>query len=394
MKLAIVIPWYGIDIPGGAEAMVCRIAENLSLRGWPVEVLTTCIRDFHADWGKNYHRPGIYQINGVPVHRFRVERRQRELFDAVNRKLLLGLPVSAAEERFFLSEMINSPDLYRFIRSHQDDYFFIFVPYLFSTTYWGSLIRPDHSCIIACLHDEPYARLNSFRKMFEQVRALIFLAPAEHKLATHLYNLEQVESLLIGGGVDTEVQGNAIAFQTKYGISEPFILYVGRRNPEKNTPLLLEYFASYKRRNPGQLKLVLIGSGDLQLPDGCEEAIIDLGFVSPQDKLNAYAAATVLCQPSVHESFSLVLMEAWVCGTPVLVHAGCEVTRDHCVRSNGGLYFADYEEFEAILDLLLRDQALVRRMGLNGRDYVLNNYDWKVIMAKYEAALARWGVSR
>ena len=58
MKFAFVIPWYGVNIPGGAEAEARRTAEHLHRAGVPVEVLTTCVRDFRADWSVNHHRPG------------------------------------------------------------------------------------------------------------------------------------------------------------------------------------------------------------------------------------------------------------------------------------------------------------------------------------------------
>ncbi len=393
-KIAFVTPWYGPDIPGGAEADACRTAENLTQRGWPVEVLTTCLKDFHSDWGRNYHREGTVQINGVTVRRFRVERRNREAFDTVNRKLLSGVPIRAAEEQIYFREMINPPGLYRFMAEHRDDYFFFFIPYLFSTTYWGAQIAPESSCIITCLHDEPYARLTGFKELFPKMRALIYNTPAEIRLAERLYQLEHPESMLVGVGVDTDIRGDGERFRALHGLTDtPFVLYAGRRGPEKNTPLLLSYFARYKQSHPGPLKLVFIGSGPLTVPLGCEAAIMELGFVPQQEKYDAYAAATVLCQPSIHESFSLVMMESWLCGRPVLVHDQCEVTREHCLLSNGGLFFADYPEFEATLDYLLAHPAQAEQMGVNGGRYVKAHYAWDRIMEHYEAAFKRWGVA-
>ncbi len=111
--------------------------------------------------------------------------------------------------------------------------------------------------------------------------------------------------------------------------------------------------------------------------------VVDLEFVNAQDKYDAYAAATVLCQPSINESFSLVLMEAWICGTPVLVNEACVVAREHVRDSNGGLYFKDYPEFEACLDLFLDNRKARDSMAENGHTYVIKNFNWDAIAESY-----------
>ena len=105
--------------------------------------------------------------------------------------------------------------------------------------------------------------------------------------------------------------------------------------------------------------------------------------VDKQDKYDACAAALTLCQPSVHESFSIVIMESWLCGRPVLVHEACPVTRNFASESNGGLYFGSYFEFEGCTDYLLSHADTASAMGQNGRKYVLENFDWDVIVQKY-----------
>ena len=59
-----------------------------------------------------------------------------------------------------------------------------------------------------------------------------------------------------------------------------------------------------------------------------------------------------LVSPSANESFSLVLLEAWVAGVPAVVNGRCAVTREHCERSGGGLWFDGYAQFEAVVDRL------------------------------------------
>jgi glycosyltransferase involved in cell wall biosynthesis len=382
-RIAFVIPWYGPDILGGAEAEARRTAERLCQAGLPVEVLTTCVRDLRADWGLNYHRPGVVEINGVMVRRFPVRKRDRAAFDAVNWKLMHNQPVTPAEEQIFVHENVCSPALVDYIGKHQDEYIFIFIPYMFGTTYWGIAACKGKALLIPCLHDESYARMGVFRQMFTWVQRLIFLSPAEMELACSLYPWVDEVAVLIGGGVDTDFTADGEAFRHTYGVTAPFILYAGRKDHGKNVDLLVDYFRRYQAHRSNAVELVLIGGGALPVEVNHHAGIKDLGFVPLQEKYNAYAAATILCQPSLKESFSLVLMEAWIAGTPALVHAGCAVTREHCQRSNGGLYFADYSEFEACLDLLLSHPALRAALGANGRRYVMENYRWDIIVERY-----------
>lgn len=389
MKLAFVIPWYGPDIPGGAEAEARRTAEQLSQAGLEVEVLTTCIRDLYADWSHNFHNPGTEVINGVLVRRFRVNPRDGARFDIINRKLLQGLSISTDEEQIFFQDMIRAEALYEYIGKHCQDYLFFFIPYMFSTTVFGAQICRKRSYLIPCLHDEAYARLSVYRSAFTGLRGWLFHSEPEMALAKQLFDLQGAQLKLTGEGVDTAFSSDADAFRQKYAVDGPFILYAGRRDAGKNVELLVDYFRRYCQDRPegAGLQLVLIGPGRMPIELETGDNIVDLGFVPMQDKYDAYAAATLLCQPSVRESFSLVLMESWVARRPALVHADCSVTRDHCRRSNGGLYFGNYEEFALCLDLLLAHPRLAGQMGENGRAYVLKNYQWAVIVGKYRRLL-------
>jgi len=383
MKLAFVTPWYGRDIPGGSEAEARRTAGHLHRAGYDVEVLTTTIRDLYADWSTNDHAPGTSVEEGIPVHRFPVEKRDKQAFDSLNRRLMEGRLISPAEEEVFNREMFRSPELYATIGQRQGDTLFFFIPYMFPTTYIGAQICPQRSVMIPCLHDEAYARLDIHQHVIPQVKALLLHSEAEKALADALYP-PQADQLrvVVGEGVDTGWQGEGARFRQKYGLGKtPFVLYAGRREPGKNTPLLIRYWQAYARETEGAVKMVLIGPGRVSLP--ADENIVDLGFVSVQDKYDAYAAADVFCLPSVNESFSLVVMESWLAGTPVLVHGHCAVTREHCVKSNGGLYFTSYAEFAATLNYLLDHPQTAARMGENGRRYVLANFRWPLIIEKY-----------
>ncbi len=392
MKVAFVPPWYGTNIPGGAESEVRRTAEHLRAAGVSVEVLTTCVRDFHSDWSHNYHRPGTTVENGVPVRRFPVQRRNRAAFDKVNWRLMNGQMVTQAEERTYLEENVRSLALEQYIAGHIDEYIYVFIPYLFGTTYWGLQACHGRALMIPCLHNESYARMGRFKDMFQQVQLLILNAEAERRFARALYGLPFEKMVLMGLGVDTDWTSNAEKFRNDYHRHSPFILYAGRKGKGKNVEALVSNFSRYRRTHNRDLDLVTIGSGTLELAETENSHVYDLGFVSSADKHNAYAAASLLCQPSLHESFSIVIMEAWLAGTPVLVHGKCEVTKEHCIRSNGGLFFTNYDEFEACVDLILDSDKLRTALATNGQRYVMDNYHWDVITARYRRLFEDLGV--
>ena len=398
MKVAFVVPWYGRDIPGGAEALCRNSALHLRNAGLEVEILTTCVRDFYADWNQNHYRPGEYKDEGMTVRRFPVRVRDTALFDSINAKLLATAtctllqangdhlsPLQPEEEEAFLREMVNSPALYDFLEVSGPSYdVLLFLPYMFGTTYFGSQACPARSLLIPCLHDESYAYMHAFRQMFSKVTAIVCLSAAEERLVRLLYG-SLPRTFVVGAGMDTDLSMSSERFRSTFGIDSPFVLYAGRKDEGKNVPMLLDYFRHYRARRDANhdLKLVLIGSGNLHVPKEICSHVIDLGFVSPQQKLDAFAAALATCQPSINESFSLVLMESLLAGTPILVNAQCPVTVELCQRGNCGLYFADRDEFEACLDFLTTHCETAAIMGQNGREYVMQEYSWDKILSRY-----------
>lgn len=388
-KIGFVIPWYGDKIPGGAEADLRGLAKHMVKRGVELEILTTCVKEFSADWGKDYYKPGSYEEGGLKVQRFPVKGRNKAAFDEVNYKLLHGQNrLSREDEKVYVNEMVNSPDLYRYIREHKDEYgVFVFTPYMFGTTYFGVQECLEKAIIIPCFHDENYAYMQCFRRVYSKVAGMVFHSKPERELAEKLFDLSSVKTADIGDGMNVDLEFDGERFRNKFGIREPYILYAGRKDKGKNIYTLIDYFHEYKNRHKEgknqELKLVLLGGGEVMIPAGMKKEIIDLGFVEMQDKYDAYAASAAFCQPSRNESFSLVIMESWLCERPVLVLEDCAVTKNFVKVTKGGLYFKNYFDFEGALDYFLSHEEISKQMGKNGRDYVKENFAWDVIVDKY-----------
>lgn len=380
-KIGFVIPWYEKSIPGGAEMEVRGLTSHLHSRGLELEILTTCVKEFSADWNKNYYKEGLDQSDIVPIRRFSVEAVDRTRFAEINKKLMDGMRISLEEEDIFLKEMVNSWPLYQHMREHQEEYsLFVFIPYMFGTTYYGVQVCPEKSVLIPCFHRESYTYMKRFIQQYSKAAGMIFNAKPEYELAKEIYDLSNMKTITLGIGMDTEISGDEVRFRDKYHIDCTYILYAGRKDAGKNVHTLIHFFAQYKKDNNTNLKLVLIGGGSISIPKEIKDDVIDLGFISAQDKYDACSGSVLLCQPSKNESFSLVIMESWLCERPVLVHSACEVTKNFVLESNGGLYFENYPEFAGCIDYVMSHPSESHQLGINGQNYVKENFDWDIIL--------------
>ncbi len=390
LRLAFVLPWYGRDIPGGAESQARRTILKLAEAGVRVEVLTTTIQDYFHDWSVNARKAGVEQVDGITVRRFPVLQRDAKAFNAVNVKVKQHERLSDSDRRIFEEEMIKCPRLPEWIAAHRADHdFFVFIPYMFATTVKGSQACPGQAVHIPCLHDEGYLDLDWYARMLKSARGILFNSPPERDLAVRRFGITAEQSALTGEGLETDWFGDGERFRREQGLDE-YLLFIGRKEIDKNFPLLVEYFRRYRDERCPELTLVVFGPGGRQADAIDGRSILDLGFAPDAMKRDALAGSLALVQPSVLESFSLTVMESWIAERPVLVHKDCEVTRDHAVRSGGALWFKSYYEFAACVDRLRSDKALAEKLGAAGRHYVLSNYSWPHVIDQYLAAFEGW----
>lgn len=401
LRLAFVITWYGKNIGGGAEA-ACRSLATDIVRFHPeikVDVITTTLKEFAQDWNTPFHPEGVSDDAGVTVRRFHALPHDRSAFAPLNQYRLMPhiyddlitpsgfrSPLTPNEESEYIQNMVVSPGLLNYLKIHRHEYdYFLFLPYMFASSCLGAPLVGSKAIIIPCLHNERYAYMDIYRRMMQGAKGSAYLAGAEMRLSERLYQLpESHKRLMIGLQVDTnQPKGDPERFRAKYQIKDPFILYAGRKIEGKNLPLLVDRFLAYKTNGfEENLKLVLIGAGDLSYPSEQFSDIIDLGFVSVEDKRDAFCAATIFCQPSENESFSIVMMEAWLQGTPNLVSAACDVTKEHCEISQGGLWFSNQQEFNFAINSILTNSNLRVQLGTSGCQYVKNNFKPEIITHK------------
>jgi glycosyltransferase involved in cell wall biosynthesis len=388
MRWLCVAPRYGEEILGGAEALLRGLAEHAHVWGIEAHVVTTCAVEI--DLQRNVLPAGRTQVNGVPVWRYPIASlRDRGRYRYLLTKWMTQQTLTPDEEDEWLTLGPHSPRLYAHVQRYGAQYdAIILTPYVFPLVHYAASLYPQKSVIWPCLHDEALAHSEVTRALLSQSVGVIYNSEPERDLARRKTRIDHLHSVVAGIGVD-DIPGDAARFRQRFNLHGPFVLYVGRLEPPKNVPLLLDYFIEYKRRVPSDMQLVLLGTGPLNIPTHPD--IHSLGFMTDRDyKRDAYAAATVVCQPSVLESFSLVIMEGWLASTPALVHGDCAVTYDHVRRCNGGLYFSALDEFIGTLEWFRSHPLEQKQLGQQGRAYVQREYPWASVIDRVVQALHQW----
>jgi glycosyltransferase involved in cell wall biosynthesis len=386
VKLAVVVQRYGQAINGGAELHARYVAERLA-RHATVEVLTTCAVDY-VTW-KNELPPGVETVNGVQVRRFRVRQERDPLIFGRQSEVVFHQQHSVDDELRWLDlEGPDSPDLIAYLRKHagQYDYCIIF-SYRYHHAYHAVRAVPGKAILVPTAERDPAAGVSIFASIFRGVRALMYNSPEERAMIQTIANNDHVPSVVVGIGSDIPVNPQAQRFRQKYNVRGPFAIYVGRIDANKGCQELFDYFSTYLREGQGKLSLVLIGNAILPIPD--HPRIRHLGFLDDADKFDAIAAADLLIMPSYNESLSMVALEAWALGRPVVANGRCDVLRGQCIRSNAGLYYDNRQEFVETLRALERTKWLNLTLGRNGRQFYKDHYDWPVIERKYLDVIGR-----
>lgn len=385
LKVAFVSPRLAEDgAVGGAETLLFNLATLARKAGLDVEFLTTCAKN-HFTWA-NELPPGETERDGVKVIRFPVDSdRDADLFTSLQIAIGQGETLSAADEERWLRNSVNSSAMMDYIAANGFDRV-VAGPYLFGLALTAAERFPDKTVLVPCLHDEPFARIGLVGKMFRSVRTLCFNTGEEKALAERLFGRK--DGAVVGFALDdfasSAKRGHEVA-----GTDAPYLLFCGRREPLKGTPLLVDYWDAYRKHHlESNLKFVFTGTGDIERPEGREGEIIDLGFVSEQDKHDLMAGALAFCHASVNESLGIVLLETWLARRPCMVIASGKVLSAQTRAAHGGIWFANCVEFCEAIDFLLDNEKAAAALGEAGRAWTLENYSADAVTSRLVSLLA------
>jgi len=426
MKLGFIVQRYGSEVLGGAEHLCRLLAERLAA-SHDVDVITTCARDY-VTW-KNEYPEGTDRIRGVTVRRFaNSQTRDLEAFNRKSEWIYANAHTRADEMEWLKDQGPWCPGLIDYLkRTHQQYDVLLFFTYLYAPTALGIQVSPGKSLLISTAHDEPAIGLEIFKDVFRLPGAICYLTDSERLFVKERFPDRPLLEEVVGVGVDIPPQrpylkaptasdeatsqepdetapnaadesapvrdftpshllSRGATFRRRHRLHGPVMLYGGRIDPGKGCEELIEYFSAYVKEG-GEATLALMGAKLMSLPE--EPFIRFAGMLSDSERVQALEAATVVVCPSPYESLSLLALEAMAVGTPILANARSTVLVEHCVKSNGGLYYANHDEFVECLTLLVADANLRAALGQNGRDYVRRNFRWDVVLSKYERLFAK-----
>ena len=407
-NIAIVVQRYGKEIHGGAETHCRLLAIQLS-KQYNVTILTTIAKEY-TNW-QSYFQEGITEEDNVNIHRFKnlpkgtkaelrfirhkitnrlwyhYVAKASGMYNWLSRKFAWFTVAEKDDIRWLTAQGPACPGLLEYIQLHKNDYeVFIFFSHLYYPTALGVQLVKEKSILIPTVHDEKASYYPIYQKVMHAPKWLLYNSATEKKIAEKIYEVQNKNNAVIGVGIELpDIQPNTELLK-KYKISVPYIVYIGRIEKGKGCKELIDFFETFKKNNPGSLQLVMIGKS--YMPISNETDIIYTGFINEPDKLQLLLQSAIMVVPSKFESLSMVLLEAMFYKKPVLVNKYCEVLDQHIISSNGGFSYANYNDFSGKLNTLLNEPALLAEKGINGFNYVQNNYSWQTVLNKFNIIIA------
>ncbi len=183
-------------------------------------------------------------------------------------------------------------------------------------------------------------------------------------------------------GVDVPAKVDPTRFREKYGVRNPYLLYVGRLEAGKGIPELLAHHRELRSRFHDAPDLVLAGEAHMELRG---EGVRYVGRIDEQDKYDALAGALAVVVPSRFESLSLLTLEAFASGTPVLVNGHSEVLVGQVERSQAGKTYTDLDSFIEGLRVVGEQRSAMSRRA---RAYAAK-YTWPKVVDAYREEMER-----
>lgn len=388
-KVLFIMPWFGPEIRGGAEHFIFELAKNWSKRGADVEVWATSSSKLEG-WNNEFPT-GNEVVDGVKIRRFPAVKRWEPLFHRLHARMNQGAS-NAFIRWLWVRTNLFGVGMTNALREAGPGFDSVHLcHYLTGTAHRLSRILPEKTVLHPFIHNEQVLYDPVMAQLFENVRGVMVNTASERDLALSAQcGLVPRSYHEIGNGVELEDLGEEsreLSTEIRETLGSKFIVFVGRLIEQKNIGELLAWFFELRKVDP-DVQLVFIGEGPYLSESLVAQSpgIVKLGWVSEGQKRAVISEAICLVQPSLLESFSLVIMEAWLQGTPVIVHKDCPATSQHITASNGGYACKEATEFVSAIDQLM-DPGKRKELGGKGEQYVRVNYSWDAVVGRLEKAV-------
>ena len=391
-RLRIVTPRYGAEVVGGAERLARMLALDLRGAGWEVEVWTTCALDA-ATW-RNQVPAGQAEDGGVTVRRFPVRMARRPgMFHQLSRGFFRLPPPVRPEGLWLAAQGPWAPTLVAALRT-ADPVPTLFLPYLYHPTLRGLPAFPGPRVLMPAAHDERPLRLRAVGAAIAAAGALWYGTDEERELVEAAHPIARSKPWAVGNvGIEAPLEVDAAGFRARAGLgAAPYLLYGGRAATGKGMEELVEGLRLLRAWRP-EAVLVLTGEAGSAAPPGAEGAMA-VGRLTDAERWSALAGAAAVVVPSFHESLSLLALEAWAMGRPVLANGASPVLRGQVMRSGGGIAYVGAAELARAAADLVDDPSVAGMLGGAGRRYVAATYRWEQVRERLARLIAQASAGR
>ena len=361
MRLVFVTPRFGAGDATRPELLAAELAGRAP-GGWRTTVVTTTAA---GESEEEFHE-GEFQDQGVRVVRFPA-----------------GDASGAEPQGPAAPGRPISPGLIQYLRDRPGDYDLVVLFGSSSVCAEAAKLDPGRTVLLPFTDEETDSTGGS--DIFEHPAAFVFGSEAEEVLVLKRYQVHRRMRETVAGTLLLPRTADAAAFRRRTGLAGPYLLAAGPLEPGRGIEELLRFFSTFKDRHAdAALELVLLGPAALKIPDRPDIRVVRPA--SPRERLDAVGGAVLAVIPERLAAFSTTAAEPFSLGVPILVNASATELAAECRASGGGLYYQNYDEFELILELGLRDPSLFPRMGVAGREFLESRHDWDSVLARYDRA--------
>ncbi len=409
LSIAHVSPAYA-PLVGGAERMLQSVSERLAARGHDVTVLTfdcATMRDFLSPRGAGL--PPTETLNGVRIVRVRpMNSRLHRLH-----RWWLDRPGGWRTSSWFFGRDLwpmqppSGLGMVPPLAKLEVDVITA-VNWVFALSYWvcpPRFLRRTPRVAVPILHIErEWAFNHTYKRMLGDCDGVIVCTEAERDFVEARGGRDIA---VAGAGVDPgRFEGrNGESIRAHYDIGDrPVVGFVGRQDSMKGVPTLIEAMRTVWRHAPNAVLLMAGQSAHRDanvtamlaaLSEDERSRVVLIDDFPDADGPSIMDACDLLALPSSEEAFGLVMIEAWMCGKPVI---GADIASTRCIIDSGvdgwtAKPFDAPDLAEKILDLLA-DPAKRAKFGARGRAKVLSRYTWDRVTDVWEASLHQAAATR
>ncbi len=396
------VPQAYPPVIGGGEVLAQRVSEGLVDRGHQVSLLTSSLVKM---WARRDDDTGIgtkhvfrEELGGVSVERFPA----RSFFHK-HGHLLYSAPMPfRAKVRGFVKARSFSAFADRVLEAITTDRPDVVLTMMHNCASVRAVTEAREKATFPLVvspqlhHDAPNWCADEVRHYLSFADAVTANTGYEADLLVAEYAVPAERIIVTGGGTDMPSEPGPWP-------RPPRVLFVGRKHPDKRLDKLIEAMQLVWPHVP-EAELVIAGARSRRtpqieaqiaaLPEAMRRQVRSPDNIPEAEKIDLLRTSRCLVLPSEHESFGLVLVEAWAYGTPVVTN-DMPVFRSTVTNDVDGILVEPRDPAALAVGLrkFLESESLAERLGTEGRETVRNKHTWEHVAERYEATL-RLGIEK